>query len=81
MATDRGDFHFMVHGNVFNEGRQTAKVCFWDESLIAAVEHDLEAKCKRRQKKIQESAPAVRSGKCCLNWDLVRTPIRPPDYP
>ena len=80
MATDRGDFYFMVHANVCDEGRQTTKVSFRDEPLIAAVEHDLGEKCERRQKKKQASAPAVRSGKCCLIWDLDRIPIRPPDY-
>ena len=45
MATDRGDFHLMVHANVFDEGRQTAEVRFRDESLIAAAEYDLEENC------------------------------------
>jgi len=37
VATDRGDFHLMVHANVRDERRQTAKIRLWDYPLIAAM--------------------------------------------
>ena len=37
VATDRRDFHPMMHANVCDKRRQTAKICLWDYPLIAAM--------------------------------------------